>query len=213
MKEQAAAIEAAGGTATAIQCDVTDRDAVQHAVREARDALGPIDRMIANAGVAEPMAADHIDLRTFEWTYRVNVFGALYAIAAVLPEMIQRRKGHIVGISSQAAYRAYPGMLAYCGSKAALNQELEAIRNRVHRWGIDVTTICPGFVRTAMTEAHELPQPMRMELDPAVDRMYQAIRRRRKFCTFPTTMAWYHRLMSILPPAIFDPVARSSFTP
>lgn len=213
MAEQAAAIEASGGAAAAIQCDVTDPAAVQHAMGQARDALGPIDLLIANAGVAQPMAADQLDLATFEWTYRVNVFGALYAIAAVLPDMIQRRQGHIVGISSQAAYRAYPRLLAYCGSKAAMNQELEAIRNRVHQWNIDVTTICPGFIRTAMTEAHDLPQPMRMELEPAVDRIYRAIRRRRKFYTFPLTMAWYHRLMNILPPAVFDPFARSSFTP
>ena len=201
-------IRNAGGEAIAIQCDVTDNNATQAAIEETQKRFGPIDLLIANAGFGQKISAEQIDLNKFEQTYKVNILGAIYSIAAVLPDMIERRNGHIVGISSHASYRAYPKFMGYSGTKAALNRELEAMRNRLYKWNIDVTTICAGFIRTEMTEKADIPQPLRMELEPATGRIYRAILKRRKFYSFPAIAAWYHRFAGIMPPALFDPIAR-----
>jgi len=206
-------IEKANGQALAIPCDVTDQDAVQAATDEVRTQFGPVDLMVANAGVGYPMQIDDQEIDRYKRMYEVNVFGAMHSILAVLPGMIERQRGHIVGISSIAAFRAYPHMLGYAGTKAALNHELEAVRNRTYRWNVDVTTICPGFIKTEMTEAADMPQPFRMDLEPAVELMYRAIRRRRVFYAFPMIPAWYHRLISILPPMLYDRLIRSPLTP
>lgn len=209
IESKAAGIRKSGGKAIAIPCDVTDNHAVQAAIEETKKKFGTIDLLIANAGFGRPTRADRMDINTFENTYKVNVFGVMYSIAAVLPEMIQNRRGHIVGISSHAAYRAYPQFTGYSGTKAALNRELEAIRNRVYKWNIDVTTICAGFIKTEMTEKADVIQPMKMELEPATGRIYRAILKRRKFYSFPSIAAWYHRIASMMPPVLFDPIARS----
>jgi short-subunit dehydrogenase len=208
IESRAKSILDSGGQAIAIQCDVTDKNATQSAIEETRKQLGPIDLLIANAGIGQEITAEKIDLNKLELTYQVNVFGAIYSIAAVLPEMIERQRGHIVGISSHAAYRAYPKFMGYSGTKAALNRELEAMRNRLYKWNINVTTICAGFIRTEMTEKADIPQPMRLELEPATNRIYRAILKRKKFYSFPVIAAWYHRFANIIPPAVFDPLAR-----
>jgi short-subunit dehydrogenase len=207
MDATVAAIEAAGGRALAITCDVTDRHQVADAFKQVEAAYGPVDLMIANAGVAQVMSADRLDLDVAERTYKINVFGTLYAISAVLPSMMGRRKGHIVGISSMASVRAYPGLMAYSASKSAMNRELEAVRNRVRKWGVSVSTICPGYIRTEMTENASLPQPMRMELGPAVDKIYKAIMKRKRYYIFPFAMALVTKLMAWLPDFLFDPLA------
>ena len=77
---------------------------------------------------------------------RVNLIGAANSIEAVLPTMLERRQGQIVGISSLASFRGLPRMCGYCASKAALNALLEGVRLDVQPFGVTVTTICPGWI-------------------------------------------------------------------
>ena len=83
---------------------------------------------------------------------QVDFFGTIYAIEAVLPEMLSRASGQIVGIASLAAVRAIPFESAYCASKAALAIYLESLRPPLRRRGVRVTTIFPGFVRTPLLQ-------------------------------------------------------------
>jgi short-subunit dehydrogenase len=126
--------------------------------------------------------------------FRVNTLGVVYAIEAVLPDMLRRGRGHIVAVSSLAAYKGLPGEWGYSASKAAVNNILEGLRVQVRGRGIAVTTICPGFVRTPMTEVNEFKMPWVLEADEAARRIVRALRRRPKVYNFPWQMSLLMRL-------------------
>jgi short-subunit dehydrogenase len=178
-------IRTAGGIAATAPADVTDHSQVTAAVQEIRTQLGPVDLLIANAGVGAPTLLQPVNVSDIEKMFRVNVLGAVYATEAVLPEMLERRSGHLVGISSLGAYKGLPGESAYCATKAALNTYLEGLRIQLRDRGIRVTTICPGFVKTPMTEMNKFPMPGLLTADEAAERIVRAIRRNRKVYNFP----------------------------
>ncbi len=121
--------------------------------------LGPFDVLVACAGIGSLTLVPELDTATLRQTLEVNVVGVAQSIEAVLPKMIERGQGHIVGIASMAGYRGFPWMISYSASKAGLIAYLEAMRPGLRRRGVTVTTVCPGFVRTKMCDGHSLPAP------------------------------------------------------
>ena len=137
-----------GGTARAIECDVTRREDVVAAVNEAQRVLGPVDRLIANAGGGEPTFVETFSASNISQVIDLNVIGTANCIEAVLPSMLERSAGHIVAMGSLASYRGLPTAAAYSASKAALTNLMESLRIDLKPRGIDVTLLLPGFVRT-----------------------------------------------------------------
>ena len=88
-------------------------------------------------------------------------------LAAVVPAMVAAGRGHIVGIASVAGYRGLAGAEAYGATKAAQINLLEALRAALAAHGVRVTTVCPGFVRTEMTESNDFPMPFIIDADEA----------------------------------------------
>ncbi len=199
LERLAAEIAAAGGSAAVAPADVGDRAGVGAAVEEVRGRLGPIDLLVANAGVGAPTLLDPMNIADVEKQFRINTLGVVYAIEAVLPEILQRRKGHLAAVSSLAAWKGMPGESAYCASKAAVNTFLEGLRIHLRDRGVLVTTICPGFVRTPMTEVNEFKMPWLLEADDAARRIVRALARRRKVYNFPWQTALLMRLVAWLP--------------
>src|SRR5438105_9693683 len=97
-------IRQAGGTAACAAADVADRMQVHAAVKTIQDQLGPVDLLIANAGVGMPTLLDPVNIADIEKMMRLNVIGVLYAIEAALPQMLERRRGQPAAVSSLAAY-------------------------------------------------------------------------------------------------------------
>jgi NAD(P)-dependent dehydrogenase (short-subunit alcohol dehydrogenase family) len=184
--------------------DVTDRPGLHAAVADVSRRLGPIDILIANAGIGRETAADPFPAADFEAQIRVNLIGVANSIETVLPGMLQRGRGHLVGISSLASYRGLPKMAGYCASKAGVNALLDALRLEVQPRGVAVTTICPGWIRTPLTAHIRVPQPYLMEVEDAARRIVEAIRRRRPFYAFPPRAARRVRLLRWLPPGMSD---------
>lgn len=201
-------ITAAGGTAALAPADVGDRDQTLAAVHELSGKLGPVDLLLANAGFGIDTQVDPVNAVDVAEMMRVNFLGAVYAIEAVLPAMLRRGRGHLVGVSSLAAYKGMPGKAGYCASKAALNIYLEGIRLMLRHRGVAVTTICPGWVRTPMTAANPFPMPWMIEADEAARRMLRAIRRRRKVYNFPWQTTLLLKLARWLPDWFVDSVIR-----
>jgi short-subunit dehydrogenase len=135
--------------------------------------------------VGAPTFLEPINIEQIEEMFRVNVLGMVYSLEAVLPEMLRRGRGHVAAVSSLAAYRGFPGESAYCASKAAVNTYLEGLRVQLRSRGIAVTTLCPGFVKTPMTDVMTVPMPWMIDADDAARRMIRALRRRRKVYNFP----------------------------
>jgi short-subunit dehydrogenase len=192
-------IARAGGTAAFAVADVGDRMQTVTAIRGLAAQLGPVALLMANAGVGMPTKLDPVNVRDIEEMFRVNTLGVVYAIEAVLPEMLRRGRGHLAAVSSLAAYKGMPGESAYCASKAAINYYLEGLRIHLRDKGIAVTTICPGFVRTPMTSVNEFHMPWLLEADEAARRIVRALRRRRKVYNFPWQTSLLMKLTRWLP--------------
>jgi short-subunit dehydrogenase len=185
LEELAAEIRAAGSAVAFAAADVGDQTQVQAAIGEIAGRLGPVDLLIANAGVGAPTLPEPMNVADIETQFRVNTFGVIYAIEAVLPDMLRRGRGHLVAVSSLAAYKGLPGESGYCASKAAVNVFMEGLRIQLRDRGIAVTTVCPGFVKTPMTAVNDFHMPFVLEADEAARRIVRALRRRPKVYNFP----------------------------
>lgn len=145
-------IKAAGGDAYAYQCDVTDSDSVDHAVKTILDEHGHVDMLVNNAGrsIRRAIHRSTDRLHDFERTMAVNYFGALRLTLALLPQMRERKFGHIVNISSAGVQVATPRFAAYLASKAALDKFAEVASVETMADGVTFTTIHMPLVRTPM---------------------------------------------------------------
>jgi short-subunit dehydrogenase len=197
--------EAAGGTARYFTCDVTDAEAVQKAADEFRREFTHIDVMIANAGVGgnnketrayDPKAVKHV--------IDINLLGAVNAVHAVLPQMLERGSGHLVAVSSLAGFRGLPKSAAYCASKAGMTAFFESVRLDVAHRGIDVTIIQPGFIKTPLTSGRHHKMPYLMELDDAIPHFIRAIEKKKRFAAFPWQLAAIVRAGKLMPAWLYD---------
>jgi NAD(P)-dependent dehydrogenase (short-subunit alcohol dehydrogenase family) len=168
---------------------VTQAGSLQSAASVIRDRLGPIDVVVLSAGYWKPMDVDAWDTEVFDRHLEVNLVGMSNAIAAVLPQMLERGSGVIAGISSVAGYRGLAGAEAYGATKAGQINLLESLRVHVARRGVRVTTICPGFVRTDLTATNEFPMPFMIEADQAGRAICDGLERERTEIIFPLRMA------------------------
>ncbi|MGF6933213.1 NAD(P)-dependent dehydrogenase (short-subunit alcohol dehydrogenase family) [Paraburkholderia sp. UCT70] len=128
--------------------DVTDFDAIDGVVAEIEAGVGPIDVLVNNAGYGHEGIMEESPLSDMRRQFDVNVFGAVAMMKAVLPFMRERRRGHILNITSMGGYITMPGIAYYCGSKFALEGISEALGKEVKPFGIAVTAVAPGSFRT-----------------------------------------------------------------
>jgi NAD(P)-dependent dehydrogenase (short-subunit alcohol dehydrogenase family) len=197
-------LKASGTLAATEPADVTDADGLRKAVSALEGRLGGTELLIANAGIGRENPAVGFSAADFEAQVRVNLIGVATSVAAVLPGMLERGRGHLVAISSLASYRGMPLMAGYCASKSGVNALLDALRVELRPHGIFTSTICPGWIRTPLTSGLKNPPPRMLEVDDAARRIVRAIRRRKPFYAFPASMAWQVRLVRWLPTRLSD---------
>jgi NAD(P)-dependent dehydrogenase (short-subunit alcohol dehydrogenase family) len=204
LREVAREVEAAGGRALALPADVTDAASVRAAADELRAKFGPVDVLVANAGIGV-LTDDYARLgEQVAETIEINLLGAANSAGAVLPEMIARGEGHLVAISSLASYRGLPKSGAYCASKAAMNALFESLRIDLKNTGVAVTIIKPGFIKTPLTAGREAQMPYLLELDDATRKILRAIEARRTAYAFPWQLASIVRLARLFPDSLYD---------
>jgi short-subunit dehydrogenase len=186
------------GALTAV-ADVTDASDLQRAVQKLEANLGPTAMLVANAGIGMETSAYDFRAADFERVIRINLLGVSNSVAAVLPGMIQRKSGHLVGMSSLASFRGLPRLLAYSTSKAGVSTLFEGLRAELRPVGIHVTTICPGWIRTRMTAPIEKQLPEILELEDGLHSIVAAIRSKQRYVAFPRRTAWRLRVLGMLP--------------
>jgi short-subunit dehydrogenase len=123
------------------------------------------------------------------------------------------KNGHIaqlVGIASVAGIRGLPGAGAYSASKAAAIAYLESLRVEMLHHNIAVTTIAPGYIRTPMTDINTYSMPFLMDADIAAVKFVNAIENKRRFIVIPWQMGWVARLMRLIPPVLWDFMAKNA---
>jgi short-subunit dehydrogenase len=200
--------EAPQGAIVPVPLDVQDSEALVKAIHRAEEeAGGALDMVIANAGIGQPTNARKMDWQVVKRILEVNVTAACVTLAAALPKMVERNAGHIVAVSSLAAFRGMPGNASYCASKAALRIWMESVRVDLRRTGVRATTIYPGFVKTELTAKNKFRMPFLMELDDAVQAMARGLARGAKTISFPLPMAALTRALAAIPRSVYEPLA------
>lgn len=191
--------EVSGGRMTTVPLDATDPVAVAGAADQVRQSLGEIDVVVWSAGYWKQFDASTWDREVFAEHVELNLLGLNNVLAAVLPDMVRRRQGHVVGIASVAGYRGLAGAEAYGATKAAQLYLLEAMRASLSHKGVRVTTVSPGFVRTEMTETNTFPMPFLIEADEAGRSIADGLEARRQEIVFPLPMAVVMKTANVLP--------------
>ena len=198
--------------------DVRERDRVHDAIGQISGALGPIDVLIASAGICRASTVDDLKIPHLEEIVQVNFLGTVYAIEAVLPSMLERGKGHIAGISSMAGVRGIPFEPGYSASKAAVAAYLESLRCELRQRGITVTTVFPGYVQTPLLD--EINGMMGADMSggkaltsrAAAARIMAGLERQRSHVSFPTPLWLSVRLSQLMPPRFYDRVMARIFS-
>ena len=191
----------------AYACDVTDRDHLIAVAREFDSAVGGADIVIANAGISVGVKTQYYeDLAVMEKVYQTNVFSMATTFHAFITPMLERKRGTLVGIGSVAGIRGMPGTEAYCSSKSAVITYCESLRVEMKKHGIDVLTVCPGFVKTPLTDVNPYPMPFILTADEFAKRAADAIMAKRTYTTIPWQMGVASKLLRLLPNWLFDKV-------
>jgi short-subunit dehydrogenase len=205
LAEVADRLRSAGGAVAARAADVREREGLREAIADLEGQVGATEVLVACAGVGGISTVSDLDIPGLRAMLEVNVLGVAQAIEAVLPGMIAKGAGHLVGISSVAGYRGLPWMPGYSASKAALSTYLEGLRPALKRRGIRVTTVCPGFVRTGLTASTPFRKPVPM-MEPAEAARYlvRAIERKPRDFVFPLSTRLGMGFLRRLPDRVFD---------
>lgn len=208
--EKAAAAARAAGAADVITLvgSASDHETVRAHYAEIKNRFGGLDWAILNAGVGDSRNAKEFSAENYRWTYETNVFGVCEWIEAVLPDMLAARSGTIAAVSSLAGFRGMPNSGAYGSSKAALNALLESTRIDLRGTGVKVVAVCPGFVRSELTDRNDPKQmPFLLETEDGARRMIAGIRAGKRLVHFPWQLSLpVVYLIPNLPGALFDAV-------
>lgn len=145
-------IAAAGGTAVAVQGDVSSPEDVQRMVAETRSAFGPIDMLVHSAGLSIVEPADKVTWETWRQVMSVNLDGTFHVIDALKDEMIARKFGRIVLLSSIAALRERKNQVHYSAAKAGVIAMARCLAEAWAEHNIRINTICPGLIDTDMAK-------------------------------------------------------------
>ena len=191
--------------------DVRDASAMHVAGQDFIARYGVPDIVIANAGVSRGTLTAHVeDLPAFRAIFDINVMGMVHTFQPFLEGMCARGHGTLAGIASVAGLRGLPGASAYSASKAAAINYLESLRIELLDSGLKVCSLCPGYIRTPMTDVNTHPMPFMLEADDAARKMARAIDRGRRYMILPWQMALIGRLMKWLPAPLWDRLMRSA---
>lgn len=185
--------------------DVRDSQAIQDAANDFIARASVPDVVIANAGVSLGTLTEHPeDLDAFQHLMDINVLGMVKTFQPFVAVMREKRRGKLVGIASVAGLRGLPGASAYSASKAAAISYLESLRVELHGSGVKVVTICPGYIKTPMTDINTYAMPFILEADEAARRMARVIERGASFAVVPWQMGLVGWVLKRLPNRLYD---------
>ncbi len=146
-------IERLGRKALPVHCDVSKKEELERLAKRAVTEMGQVDILYNNAGVAVGGAMKDMTLADWEWLVDINLWAPIRLTHYLLPHMIERGRGHIVTTASMAGIVGVSGLAAYCVTKFGMVGMSEALRGEVADNGIDVSVVCPGYVKTNIVRA------------------------------------------------------------
>jgi len=202
-KALASVAASGGGRIVPVPLDVTDLAACRAAVGRIEEEIGPVATAVLAAGTHIPVEAATFDAATVRKLVEVNLMGVVNAVDAVLPSLIERRAGRLAIVSSVAGYRGLPTSAGYGATKAGLINFAESLKFDLDGLGIVTQVVCPGFVRTRLTDRNPFPMPFLMEVEEAAERLYRGLQGNAFEIVFPRRFALILKLLGLLPDALY----------
>lgn len=195
-----------GATVRAAVVDVVDGQNIARWINDC-EGVKPLDLVIANAGISAGTGGHDLRDETpalMGQIFVVNVGGTLNTVLPAMAHMRRRKGGQIAIVSSLAGFVGTAGIGAYCASKAAQRILGESLRLELAPEGIEVSVICPGFVRTPMTDKSEFYMPLLMDAEKAAGIIQRGLARNRARIAFPRALYAFALLGAALPPALTE---------
>lgn len=187
-------------------CDVTKEGANEQTAHAVKTFFGkPISVFIPCAGTYKTsdshksfVAQEHREIMT------LNYLSLLDGIEAVLPDMLEQKRGLIVGVASLVGYFGLPRALGYSASKAAIINALQSLRFELKGTGVEVKVVNPGFVKTPLTDKNEFPMPFLITAEDAAQRIEASLASSKFETHFPRRLSFLFKAFRLLPQPLFE---------
>ena len=180
--------------------DVTNKEECKKVFFEIKNKLQNIDICVFSTGTWDPKKEKDIDIDQIENVMKVNFFGTLNSIKSVEKYFKDSGKGHISIVSSIAGYRGLPNSTGYGPSKSALNNLAESLYFDFKKYGVRISLISPGFIKTPMTDKNDFKMPFLKTSEYAADKIYHGLVNTNVFeIHFPKQLTLILKFLKILP--------------
>ena len=180
--------------------DVTDQNQINTVFKNIISEFGNLDLCLFSSGTYEPKDEKNIDPEKIKNVIKVNFLGVVDSVKSVEEYFKSRKSGHISIVSSIAGYRGLPNSSGYGPSKAALTNFCESIYFDFKKFGVRVSIISPGFIKTSLTEKNESPMPFLKTVDYAADKIFNGLVKSNSFeIHFPKGLTLTLKFLRILP--------------
>lgn len=205
LAEVGAQCQRQGATLSCTPGDVTNQSEMSAWI-ETIDQQTPLDLLIANAGISGGTGrASRLEkTEQSRQILRTNLEGVLNTIEPAIPLMQKRRHGQIALMASLAGFRGMAGAASYCASKAAVRLYGESLRLALAQDGLEVNVICPGFIKTPMTDVNPFPMPFIMDAARAAHIIQKGLTQNQARISFPRPLSALLWVLTALPPGITD---------
>lgn len=188
--------------------DVRDKEEMKYWINGILKKYNNIDLVIANAGVSGGTSKGDEEEKQIYEIFETNINGVLNTIVPIIPSMKQNKTGQICLISSMASFRGMPSAPSYSATKSCIRVFGEALYNDLKKYNISVTTICPGFIKTPLTDKNNFKMPFLMDVQTATRKIIHGIDKKKKIVIFPKIMYYAIKLIDLLPFGLNDWIFR-----
>lgn len=196
--ETVVSCEAKGASVLSMDLDVKNKEDLKKWIIEC-DKLKQIDLVIANAGISAGTSSGVENSEQVYDIYETNIFGVLNTIQPIIPEMIKRKNGQIALISSMSSFIGMSSCPAYSSSKACVLAYGEALRGYLKNYNIGVSVICPGFIKTPLTDKNNFKMPFLMSTEKASKKIINGLTKNKGLIAFPFIMYFILKILRFLP--------------
>ena len=180
--------------------DVKDESRAKKVFQNIIEKFKTIDIAVYCTGIHDPEAEKKLSSEKIREIMETNFFGTVNCIMAVNEHFKERKSGHISIVSSVASYRGLPAASGYCASKAALTSLAESLYFNFKRYGVRVSVVNPGFIKTPMTDKNKFPMPMIKSAEYAAEKMFIGLTKKNAFeIHFPIAFTMIMKLLRIMP--------------
>ena len=202
-QQRLAALSKQLGSFHGFTADVGDAASLSTAIDKVKAKSGAIDVAILNAGIYQPQDGTKIDPQIYANHMTINYLGVVNALAGLVPDMVQARKGHIAIVSSVAGWRGLPKSAAYGPTKAALISLAESLYFDLVPHGLKIQVICPGFVDSEATVVNDFEMPDLISTDSAASAIISGMQGHNFSVNFPKSFTRKMGLLRLLPDRLF----------